>query len=256
LSVFTKKYEMSWNKSSLLAVHTSLVNKTRRRFDMPEFVKLISISMRKHVQIVFFAAEVSEWEKISLQKYGNPHAYQEHRKLFIDTAQHHYLPNLEAYYRCTVDHFYLFNSHFKYSFMYSFSVKFFSSPLFRQIDPYQTPVEEKLASSFSLRLRLQNGRGPAKVTVSVLDNRFIVFESIGVLSIFFQDYINKNPESTQMAIDMITDLITDAVNFAFQECYQEPFSESFLEVDLINNRVVGLFVRDPLNEVDFSSADL
>lgn len=223
---------------------------------MPEFVKLISLAMRKHVQIVLFATTFSEWEKISLQKYGKPHAYQEHRSLFVDTAQHHYLPNIETYYRCPVDYFYLFESHFNYNFMYSFSVKFFASPLFKQIDAHQAPVEEKLASAFSLRLRLQNGRGPTKVTVSVMSNRFIVFEAIGVLSLFSQGYVQKHPESTQMTINMTSDLITDAVNFACQECYQDQFDEHFLEVDLIHNRVIGLVVMDPLVETDFSSADL
>ncbi len=242
----------AWDVDSLLAIHTALVDKTRDRFDMPEFVKISRIFLRKHVQVVFFFKIIGEWEKISLQKYGRTSTYEENRKLFADTAKLVYLPSLESYYKCKIDYFYLLKPHYKNNVMYSFSVKFFEVPLFKSVDSFQSAWEEKLANSFSARYRQQNGRGPSKVTAAILGERFLVIEVVGLLGAFPQRYLAMHIEAMPVLVDLITSQIRDAIEFAWEECYSnDKECETFQEVDLPNNRCVVLIITEALTEKDF-----
>jgi hypothetical protein len=239
------------NRSNLFSVHSEFAAKMRQKLGVPEFVKLRMLAQRKQVQIAFFCNFLPAWEELARKIYGKPHCFFEHRQLIVETMKHSYLPQLEAFYGCSITHFYIFEAHYFDNIIYGFTAKLFSDPLFKDLDAHHAPLEEKLGNAFAARIRQQYGRGPAYTLVAFLDNRFLTFFVNGLLAPFHRRFVETDPSALDITTKMLKELIVDAVDFVCREHYGQTY-ETFVEIDLAGNQLVALVIVDPLTEQDFS----
>jgi hypothetical protein len=239
------------NRSNLFSVHSEFAAKMRQNLGVPEFVKLRMIAQRKQVQIAFFGNYLPAWEELARKTYGKPHSFFEHRQLIVETMKHSYLPQLEAFYGCSITNFYIFEAHYFDNIIYGFTAKLFSVPLFKDVDAHHASLEEKLGNVFAARIRQQYGRGPTGTLVAFLDNRFLAFFVNGLLAPFHSRFMEEEPSALEIITKMLKELIIDTVDYVCREHYGQTY-ETFVEIDLAGNQLVALTIVAPLTEQDFS----
>ena len=240
---------MKFPPENLTAIHVSFSEKMRRSFNLPEFIKMRLVASRKQVQIVLFGNNLSAWEELAYKKFGKPYSFLEHRQLIAQTIKEWYLPQLEEFYRTPITHFYMLEPHVQGNFIYGFTIKLFDVPIFKSVDAQYAPLEEKLASALSSRLRQQYGRGPGRVTAALVGDRFLVFVASEMLAPFIRSFIEENPEAADVSVKMLEALMRDAVDFVCREHYDRTY-ETFVEVDLSGNQLIALALVEPLTSQD------
>lgn len=107
-----------------------------------------------------------------------------------------------------------------------------------------------MAGVVSAYIRQVYGRGPGKVTVSILDNRFVVFQIKDLISIFLSEYALEEHNCFVIIIEIIKKLIDKTVDYACLEIF-EFIPEKFIEIDLLKNEIFALAIIEPLKKDDF-----
>lgn len=236
--------------SEIFKFHKSQALLTKEAFELPPFLEIQFLVCRKQAQLAFFVSPFAKWESIATAQYGKKHPYDEHRLLIQDVMRKDYLPKIEMYYQCPVEQYYFFEPHYQQGYIYGFSVKVFSSSIFRTVDQHQTSVEEEITNVFSARMRTLNGRGPKNVTVSIMGERFVFFRISGLLGPFYCHYAVDNLQAAMLISNMIKELSADVIDYVCHE-YFKVVPEKFIEVDLAENEILALAVIKPLGDQDF-----
>ncbi len=236
-------------ETELFSIHSSFAEDMRYKFNIPEFVKLRWLAMRKNVQIAFFCNSLSEWDKITYNVYGKAHTFLDYRELIIKTMKATYLPELEEYYKSKITNFYIFEPHCTEQTIYGFTTKIFEKPLFKSIDAIHAPVEEKLSSSLATYIKKQYGRGPGHTSAAILNNRVLVLVVTNLIAPFPKKFAESDCSAMIVANRMLKSLFEEAVEFACREQYGETF-ESFFEIDIVENQMIALVLLEPLTEKD------
>ncbi len=244
-----RKEMIDMNPESLLNVHSSIAAGVFNKFSVARFVSLRWIAMRKHVQIAFFCSSLSEWGLVNRNTDGKPQVFFDYWRLLVKTMQTGYLPELEAYYNCKIAMFQIFEPQYTKNAIYGFTVKVFSSPLFKNFGSHNALLEEKLGSSLAVYIRQQYGKGPGRTSAAILDDRFLIFWVSDLLASFPMKYADIDPEAMMYMSRMLKSLFKEAVEFVCCEQYGQTF-ESFFEIDIVENQMIALVLLEPLTEKD------
>ena len=243
-----QKGKLYMPSSDVYHIHSSVATGMLNKFDMPEFVKLRWIAMRKQVQIAFFCNSLSVWEETTYKKCGK-HALSDFRHLITETMKTAYLPEVEKYYNCPVLDFYFFEPCYKQRMVYGFTAKIFAAPLFKSVDSWHAPLEEKLASALATYIRQQYGRGPGQTSVALLDNRVLVFSVTGLLAPFTKNFVESDTVARNVTTKMLEKLFAEAIEFVCRDQYRQTY-ESFFEIDVSGNQMIALVLVAPLTQED------
>lgn len=245
-----QKGKLYMPSSDIYHIHSSVATGMLNKFDIPEFVKLKWIAMRKQVQIAFFCNSLSAWEEATYKKYGR-HALFDFRHLITETMKTAYLPQVEEYYKCPVLDFYFFEPCYKQGMVYGFTAKVFEAPLFKSIDSLHAPLEEKFASALASYLRQQFGRGPGQTYVSLIDNRVLVFTMTDLLAPFPKKFVEKDADAMKVTTEMLKTLFAEALEVVCREHYGQIY-DSFFEIDINENKMIALVLVAPLTQQDLA----
>ncbi len=236
--------------SNLYQMHSTVADGMLSNFDMPKFVNLRWIAMRKQVQISFFSNSLSAWDEMTYTTYGK-HSLLDYRQLIVKTMKAAYLPQIEDYYNCKILNFYLLEPCFTESKIYGFTAKVFAASLFKSIDPWHAPLEEKLASALATYIRQQYGRGPGQTSVALIDNRVLVFMVTDLLSDFQKNFAETDTVAMNVTTKMLKNLFVEAIEVVCREQYRKTY-ESFFEINIVENQLLALILIEPLTEEDMS----
>lgn len=231
-------------------MHSTVADGMLSNFDMPKFVNLRWIAMRKQVQISFFSNSLSAWDEMTYTTYGK-HSLLDYRQLIVKTMKAAYLPQIEDYYNCKILNFYLLEPCFTESKIYGFTAKVFAASLFKSIDPWHAPLEEKLASALATYIRQQYGRGPGQTSVALIDNRVLVFMVADLLSDFQKNFAETDTVAMNVTTKMLKNLFVEAIEVVCREQYRKTY-ESFFEINIVENQLLALILIEPLTEEDMS----
>lgn len=239
-AVFSKE-----NLRAMFHIHETLGIATRQHYGFHEMLHLKMLESRKNVQIALLSNSLKDWELISRERYGHSLTLEQNREMLTDIIVEYFVPKIEAVYKTKIDHYYLLQPHIQDNIIYTFSIKLFASPLFKGVDAHQIQTEERFANCISRYIRQVNGRGPERISCSIIANRFLVVCIAGLLSPFGKQYLNQDPTAYNAMQSMLTTLVEEGLDTLCSEEYQlKP--EKFIEFDFKHNQIIALAILDDL----------
>ena len=230
--------------------HIQYMREMHEQYEIPEFVKLQWLAARKNVQVAFFASPLKKWEQVSINEFGKKHPFQEYKNSIVDIIRKTTVPKLEAYYQCAISAYYLFDSKVDATSLYNFSVKIFTSSLFKVVNAHQIAEEGKLATRLSQKIRENFGRGAKQVSTYILRPHVLLFIISDLSPASMPLYLEKNSSSREIWCEMLQETMSQYIENIVNEEYHCS-SEVFAEVDWENNKVILLaLLEDSLAKGD------
>ena len=168
-----------------LEYHKDFVEKTRKKYGFYEVFNLKNLYNRKNIQVGFLANKIQKWEVKALKKNIHPFL-KEYNKLISECIIEDYIPAVEKLYKEKIIDYIIFKPKFYDDYIYSFSVKIFNNPKFKDVDSHQGVIEEKISNYLSKYIKDINGRGPEKVFSTIVGERYLVTVMQGILCPLFK----------------------------------------------------------------------
>ncbi len=236
------------NLNRLLNKHILYMKEIHTQYELPEFIAFRWLAARKNVQIGLFASPIKKWEKIIASEFLQKHPFQEYRNLYLKLMKEIAVPKLEELYQTPIPAYYLFKGHTDSQFAYSFSVKFFSTPLFKGIGAEHYQKEEMLASKLSQKMRDDFGKGPKQVSVYIFENQIVLFVISELLPVINALFL-KNQEDYKVWCDVVRATVLGEIRNIFSEIYPG-VPEVFIEFDHESQKAILLVLMCPIAELD------
>lgn len=208
------------NLNRLLNKHILYMKEIHTQYELPEFIAFRWLAARKNVQIGLFASPIKKWEKIIASEFLQKHPFQEYRNLYLKLMKEIAVPKLEELYQTPIPAYYLFKGHTDSQFAYSFSVKFFSTPLFKGIGAEHYHFENQIVL-------------------------FVISELLPVINALFL----KNQEDYKVWCDVVRATILGEIRNIFSEIYPG-VPEVFIEFDHESQKAILLVLMCPIAELD------
>lgn len=224
----------------MLSYHQDLTEKMREYYDLPDLYHLVMCSCRKDAQLFSMATSLEKWEQFK-NAFARIASVQQYTQLMMEMSWKYLQPQIEDYYGAKIKFWHLLGPYVDGEEIYTYSVKFFETPLFRSIGTSNGNEEDKLASMISGYIRDMNSRGPERVTVAIIDPRHITVSVSGLVPRYIKEYVTENGEASRPVENMMASLINGAVDYAFQSEYQFA-PEKLTEVDFKNDHIVTLAI--------------
>ena len=237
------KQQRSYDPQNLLTYHQNLISEMRSHYGLPEVYRLTHSACRKDTQVVSMVTSLEKWEQFR-NKYTQITSVQQYTQLIMEMTWEYLQPKLEDFYGAKIKCWYLFGPQIGRNVVRAYSVKLFDTPLFKTIDAHQGNTEDKFASMVSGYIRDLSGKGPERVTVAILDNRYMVICVSGLIPRYIKDYVNSNNDVYLYIQKMMASLLEGAVDYVFQSEYQL-VPEKITEVDFKHNDIITLAIIRP-----------
>ena len=234
------KQQKSYDTQDILVYHQNLLSEMRSHYGLPEVYHLTNSVGRKDTQVISMVTSFEKWEQFK-NKYTQITSVQQYIQLVMEITWEYLQPKLEEYYGAKIKSWYLLGPHIGKDAVYAYTVKSFDTPLFKTIDAQQGVTEDKLAGMISGYIRDFSGKGPERVTVAILDKRYMVVSISGLIPRYIKDYVWSNNDACLYIRKMLASLLNGAVDYVFQSEYQL-VPEKFTEVDFNHNRIVALAI--------------
>ncbi len=231
----------------LLNKHILYMKEIQAQYELPEFVAFRWLAVRKNVQIGLFASPIKKWERIIVSEFLQKHPFQEYRNLYLKLMREIAVPKLEELYQTPIPHYYLFKGRVDSRLAYSFSVKFFGTPLFKGIGADNYQKEETLASKLSQKMRDDFGKGPKQVSVYIFEKQLVLFVISELLPVINALFL-KNQERHKIWCDVVKTTILEEVGNMFSEIYPR-VPEVFVEFDHESQKTILLVLMCPIAEL-------
>lgn len=248
--MFSLSKKIEFNEPEAVKFHLKIQSEANKKFLLPDFLKLKFLAVRKNTQISLLFDKLKPWEQAAFENVEQQHPYQIHKRFLHDMLQTCYVPPLEEYYDTKIIDFYLLDLHRHNDFVYSLGVKIFDAPLFKYVNAYQAPAEEKLANLLSKCIRDLNGRGPERVAAYIYEDRFILFVVAGLVSSFLRECA-EDDETLEASVHKIMELlISRSLDVVCSKEY-DIIPEKFIDIDLPQNQIVSVLSLTPFSINDF-----
>ena len=216
----------------------------RGHYGLPNIYRLIHCTCRKDTQVVSLVTSLEKWEEFK-NRFTKITSVQQYTQLIMELTWEYLQPKLEEHYGAKIKLWYFLGPYIGNNTVYAYSVKLFDTPLFRSVDAHQGNTEDKFASMVSGYIRNLSGKGPERVTVSILDNCYMAVCVSGLLPQYIKNYACSNNDAYFYIQNMMESLLNSAVDYAFQSEYQF-VPEKFTEVDFKHNHIITLAIIRPI----------
>ena len=222
-----------------LLFYNQLLDGMLKRYGLPNDCSIPCLHSRKQAQLVCIVGELRPWEQLALQQYRCPPVTQQHRQILLDIQKASFLSAVENYYHNRIAHYYIFAPHYHSNLYYTYSIKLFEKPLFKNVDPHHAPVEEALSNRASHLIRQLNGKGPETVSAALLGDGHLLFVIKGLFSEFSLLLASNNSDKIPIIKEPLSLLVSHVVGQVCREQYD--FAPAILiEADLTHNQIVAL----------------
>ncbi|WP_196594128.1 hypothetical protein [Pectinatus sottacetonis] len=232
------------NNSRVISYPMYLVDEMRKYYNLPEMYFLSQFIGRKEIQIGVMETSLEKWEEFK-HRFTRIYSINQYTDLMIEMLLEYLKPKLEKYYGEKISFWYFFGPYVESTKIYFYSVKIFNDAIFKNIDTYRGPEEEKFASCISGYIRNLCGKGPRMIKVSLVDSYYMVICAYGVIPDYMREYVYNQEEDYIHIKHMMKYLLNRSVDYAFQAEY-DYIPQKFTEVDFQNNHILTLAVIRPI----------
>lgn len=231
-----KKNKGRYDSQTLISYHKKLVDEMLAKYGLPEAYHHQQIDVRKEFQVVSLETLCEKWEGDTAKRYLQLQSLREYKTLIEGILKVNLLPHLEKYYGAKIVGCHYFKA---YDDNKVYIVKVFNGPLFKHVGADQGQREERIATLISGYICTVNDRGPEKISVGIIDNRFLVVAVSGLVCRFVNDYAYAHSKDCPFIPEILSGLIEGAVNYACQSEFRI-LPEKFTEMDFVHNNVTVL----------------
>lgn len=207
---------------------------TRERFLLPGHYGIYQIVIRKEFLVLFLVSQF-DWKQASLSR----DTLLQDKELITYVVNECMIPQLETYFQTKLQRHCFFEPYIKDGKIWTASAILFEDQIFKDIDKCCGSDERKLASIISGYICKVYEKGPKRIRLAILDNRYIIVSVSGLISSYMKDCAYKDEMSCVIIKEMMTSLVNDAVNIACQADYQVA-PEKFTEVDFEHNHIITI----------------
>lgn len=214
----------------------------RQQYNLPKMHRVAEVVSRKHVQIVRLSAQVESWEQQANERFGTPHLFLQYKGLIEQGIEEYVLPKLARHVGSSIRYWHFFEPYEHGMSLEAFTVKAFREPVFKLKGDHVSAEEERLAKIVSRKIRDEYGRGPNRLLLTKVSERYCVLEMEGLLGNFSVQYLKQHETLGRGLLDLLSAL----THHVMQELYEEEWGsaiKSFTKIDYWQNRLVSLVVR-------------
>lgn len=220
--------------------HQEILVEVRDEFKFSNVSATPFIALRKNVELGFLCSPLIDWEQDAIVQYGKKPVFDEYYPLILDFVRRTTIPKKSFEYACGIAYFHVFSPMYYKNMLCSFFVNFFEKPIFKSFNLRHSSLEQEIVIQISAFFRKQNKYGPEKVSVSILDDQFIVIMISGLLTPFLKKFIDSSRQVASVVEEAIFLQTGKLLEEIFKKYFDAEPCEPFVFFDKDNDKVVAI----------------
>lgn len=219
----------------------------QEHYKLPKVFKLSHCFCRKDLQLFVMVTDQDSWEKFR-HKYLQAGSVEQYVQWILSMTCEHMRKNVEALYNAQINEWCIFPPQPVGDLVYAYTVKIFDKPIFKGFGAQYGNLEDRLTRIASNHIRHLTGRGPQRITVNILENKYLVLCVFGTIPLFILDYIMTHPANCLYIKDLVANLLDTVIDHIFMTDFNYTPARQ-LHVDFEKNLTIAIISLDkPLAE--------
>lgn len=237
----------AFDPQQYVEAHAKLMESMQDYYKLPKVFKLDRCFCRKDLQLFLMVTDRDHWENFA-SKFFQTGSLEQYVQLILSMTWDHMRKNVEALYNAQIDYWCIFQPHSIGDLVYAYTVKIFDKPLFKGLGSQYGNTEDRFTRIASNQIRHLTGRGPKRITITILENKYMILSVFGIIPPFIHNYVVSHSENYSPVKELFASLLDNVIDHIFMTDFCSTPAR-LTHVDFEQNLVIAIVLLDkPLTE--------